>query len=124
MTITRAIESARQQRATTTNRLRQRRAELRLEEIIKVAGIADAYEEIDRHGDLNIETSFARLYQATADEHLRNLIVQTFVAWQNDERAEEACVRGDVDGAVQLLKNNNPAFIAGAYVPAASDGAA
>lgn len=117
MALTQAIEQARRQTATAANRGRQHRAELRLEEIIKVAGIADQYEATDRVGDLRIETAFARIYQSTADEHVRELVTAAFMAWQDDERTEERVVRGQVDESVALLKVNNPAFINGAFTP-------
>ena len=124
MALSNALIQARRQTATAENRARQHRAELRLEEIVKVSGIADSYMDIDREGDLNIETQFARLYQSATDDLMRSLIVQTFVAWQRDEAAEEAIVRGEVGESVQMLKTHNPTFIDGAAVPAGSDVAA
>ena len=124
MALSRSIEQARRQTATRDNRARQHRAELRLEEIVKVSGIADSYMDIDREGDLNIETQFARLYQSADSDLMRSMIVQTFVAWQRDEAQEEAIVNGEVRESVDLLKFHNPTFIDGAAVPAGSDGAA
>ena len=124
MVLTTAIEQARRQTATRANRERQNRAELRLTEIIKVAGIADDFERADRKGDLRIESAFAALYQASKSENLRELVVDAFVAWQQDEAAEEAAVRGGVNGAVLQLKANNPVWLNGAAVPADSDAVA
>lgn len=98
-------------RASRVNRERQARAELRLSEIIKVAGIADEYEQIDRAGDLAMETWFARAYQAADSEPMRTLIAQGFVVWQRTEQAEEQHVRGDVDDSVEVLKANNPTWL-------------
>jgi hypothetical protein len=121
MALTREIEKARRQTATRENRLRQHLAELRLDEIVKVAGIADAYEKADRKGDLRIESAFAAIFQATTDEHVRDLIVKAFVAWQDDEREEERIVRGGVDQSVVLLKHHNDAFINGTFLPEGSE---
>lgn len=121
MALAKHLEQARRQTATAENRLRQHRAELRLEEIVKVAGIADDYDHADRIGDLNVETAFARIYQMAESEPMREAIVQAFVAWQNDERAEESIVHGGVDSSVSMLKRHNPAFIEGAFVPEDSD---
>lgn len=117
MALTQAIEQARRTTASASNRQRQHRAELRLEEIIKVAGIADQYEAADRAGDLRIETAFARIYQSTSDEHIRDLVLTAFMAWQDDEKAEERIVRGEVGAAVSLLKSNNPTFVNGSFTP-------
>ena len=124
MALSRAISAARRQTATRENRERQHRAECRLDEIVKTAGIADDYMDIDRRGDLDIETHFGRMWNAATTEEMRTLIARTFAAWQRDERAEEDAVRESVGGAVSLLKANNDLFIHGAYVPAESEGAA
>lgn len=123
MALSQALHEARRKTATIENRMRQHRAELRLTEIIKVSGIADAYERADRKGDLRIETAFAAIYQSATTETLRDLVTRAYLAWQDDERAEEASVRGGVDGAVLTMKSHNPAFIEGAFVPD-GDGAA
>lgn len=102
---------------------RQRRAETRLDEIVKVAGIADDYNEIDRAGDLDLETHFGKLWQAAETEEMRTLVARTFAAWQRDEQAEERIVHQSVGGSVQLLKQNND-FWLGAAVPKNSGGAA
>lgn len=124
MALTHAIEQARRQTATRANRHRQHLAELRLEEIVKVSGIADTYEQIDRQGDLRIETAFARIYQMADSKQLREAVLDAFVAWQDDEKQEEAIVRGQTDGAVAMMKRHNPAFIEGVWVPDGSDGVA
>lgn len=119
-----AIEQARRQTATRANRERQRRAELRLEEIVKVAGIADGYARGDRDGNLLIEQTFAKLYQAVDSPMEREAVVQAFMVWQADERHESSMVRALADDSVAFLKRNNPVWIDGAAVPADSDGAA
>ena len=124
MALARAIDSARHQNARRSNRDRQIRAEVRLDEIVKVAGIADEYDEVDRRGDLDIETHFGRLWQAAETELMRDLIARTFAAWMRDEAEEERIVRAGVDGAVDTLKVNNGFWIEGAAVPSGSEPAA
>jgi hypothetical protein len=117
--LTRAIE-----RATAPNRQRQLRAEMRLDEIVKVAGIADDYETIDRRGDLEMEKRFATLYHLVDSEAEKEAVAAAFAAWMRTERAEERHVSGAVEGSVTTLKRNNPVWIDGAAVPSGSDGAA
>lgn len=124
MALTAAIEQARQRGATADARLKQTIAERRITEVIKVSGIADEYDRADRKGDLRIETAFARLYHAATTERMRELIVDAYVAWQADEKAESAAVHSGVESAVVYMKNGNPLFIDGAFVPEDSAGAA
>jgi hypothetical protein len=102
---------------------RQRRAETRLDEIVKVAGIADDYAKVDAAGDEDLKTHFGRMWNAAETEEMRTLVARTFAAWTRDEEAEERIVHQSVGGSVQLLKENND-FWLGASVPAGSDGAA
>ena len=124
MALTNAIREATRATANRENRERQHRAELRLSEIVKTSGIADDYAAIDRRGDLDIETHFARLYQQAPTDEYRTLVTRAFMAWQSDEKAEEATVYGSVGSTVQLLKDNNDVWLNGARVPAGSDGVA
>lgn len=111
MALASTITERQSRRARTNNRARQTRAEARLEEIVKVSGIADEYAAVDRRGDLEIETRFAELYQLVNSEAERGAVARAFAAWQRDEQAEEAIVRGSVDESVDLLKQHNPLFI-------------
>lgn len=124
MALSRSIDEARRQRASRENREAQNRAELRLSEIVKTAGIADDYMKLDRSGDLDIETHFGRLFHAAPNEEMRTLVIRAFTAWQRDEAAEEQAVMGSVGGAVQFLKTNNDVWLNGAAVPVGSDGVA
>lgn len=103
------------QRIATTrarsNRERQARAERRLDEIVKVAGIADDYTSEDRRGDLAIETHFARLYQLVDTQEEREAVATAYVVWQKCEQAEEEALFGSVGGSVDLLKRNNPFWL-------------
>ena len=112
-----ALSTAIRATATATNRARQRRAEARLDEIVKVAGIADDYATVDRHGDLEIEKHFAALYQLVDSDNEREAVARAFAVWQRSEQAEDDALRGSVDDSVGLLKSNNPLFIDGAYTP-------
>lgn len=119
-----AIAEARHQRATTANRQAQLRAELRLEELIKIEGIADEYGRVDRMGDLNIERHFALIYSMAESPRMRDLIAKTYALWMADEKAEEMAVRSSVDEAGIFMRRNNAVWINGASVPPDSDGAA
>lgn len=113
MVLTVAIEKARRQTATRENREAQARAELRLEELLKVDGIADEYAEVDRRGDLAIETQFAKLYQLVDTEHEREAVVAAFMVWQADEAEEERIVRGSVEEAGSVMRRNNGVWLEG-----------
>lgn len=119
-----ALSAAIQRGATQLARQRQLRAELRLDEIVKTAGIADEYERTDRRGDLEIERHFATLYHLVDTEAEKEAVAAAFAAWMRSEAAEDTVVRGAVDGSVSFLKQNNPVWIDGAAVPSGSDGAA
>lgn len=111
-------------RANRANRATQHRAERRLDEIVKVAGIADDYQTVDRAGDLAIEKHFAALYQLVDTQEEREAVAAAFATWQACERREEYALRGSVDDSVTLLKSNNPFWINGSATPDDSDGAA
>ena len=121
MALSNALIEARRQTATTANRQRQIRAELRLDEIVKAAGIADDYERTDRLGDLEIERHFATLYHLVDTEAEKEAVAAAFAAWMRAEADEDRVVRGSVDGTVSLLKSNNDIFIENVYTPAGSD---
>lgn len=119
-----ALSIAIRQTATRLNRERQQRAELRLEELIKVDGIADDYALSDRHGDLAMERRFATLYALVDTEAEKEAVAAAFATWMKTERDEEASVVGSVKSTRSFMADNNPAFIDGAFVPGGSDGAA
>ena len=106
-----ALSIAIQESAGRLSRQRQRRAELRLDEIVSVAGIADQYAAADRAGDLDVEAHFGRLWRAAETEEMRTLIVQAFAAWTKDEQIEELAVRDAVGDSVALLKTNNDTWL-------------
>ena len=106
-----ALSAAIQRGATHLARQNQLRAELRLEEIIKVEGIADDYAAIDRQGDLEMERHFGLLYHAAHSERMRELVVAAFMAWDRSERNEEGVVRGSVNKAGAMLRENNTVFL-------------
>jgi hypothetical protein len=107
-----ALSAAIQRGATQLARQNQLRAELRLEEIIKVEGIADDYATVDRSGDLEMERHFGIMYHAAHSERMRELIVAAFLSWEKTERNEERVVRRSVDGTALMLRENNDVFLA------------
>lgn len=119
-----AIAEAQKKRATRENRELQLRAELRLEELIKVGGIADHYERVNRRGNLEVETAFARVLHLVDTEAEKRAVVAAYMAWEKDERLEQRTVRGETDNALVAMKGNNPIWLDGAAVPTGSDGAA
>jgi hypothetical protein len=119
-----AIDKARRQTATRANRDRQLRAEMCLEQVVKVAGIPDEFSARGRASDLAVEKAFATAYQLMDSEEERAAVVQAFMVWQSDERHESRIVRDLSDESVALLKSNHPLFIDGAFTPSDSDGAA
>jgi len=118
------IATRSRQTATRANRARQLRAETRMDEIVKVAGIPDGYERADRSGNLAVESAFARVYQAVDTDEERSAVARVFVAWQSDERTERLIVQDLAADSVEVLKAGNPLFIDGAFTPSGSDGAA
>lgn len=107
-----ALSAAIQRGATALARQNQLRAELRLEELIKVEGIADDYATVDRRGDLEMERHFGILYHAAPSERFRELVVAAFMAWDRTERNEENVVTTSVDEAGALMRENNDVFLA------------
>src|SRR5688500_10023543 len=120
MALTRSIEAARRQTATRANRERQLRAEMCLEQVVKVAGIPDEFSARGRASDLAVEKAFATAYQLMDSEEERAAVVQAFMVWQSDERHESRIVRDLSDESVALLKSNHPLFIDGTYKPEGS----
>ena len=124
MALARELTKARRLTATRENRDRQIRAEMCLEQVVKVAGIPEEYDRRDRTGNLAVERAFATAYQLVDSDAEREAVVQAFMVWQTDERHESSTVRELADESVELLKSNHPLFIDGAAVPVGSDGAA
>lgn len=120
MAISRAIASA----ASRTNRERQYRAEMCLEQVVKAAGIPDEFDKRGRASNLVVEKAFATAYQLVDSEEERDAVVQAFMVWQSDEKHETRIVRDLSDETVDLLKSNHPLFIDGQYCPPGSDSAA
>lgn len=98
--------------ANRRNRHKAEREGRRLEEIGAVMDIAKVYADIDREGDLVMETHFARIYQLADDEPERDAAVKAFMDWQRTERAEGYAVESSVNEATELLKANNALFLA------------
>lgn len=107
MTITRAIQRG----ATQLARSRQMRAEQRLEELVKIAGLPDAYDKAGRSGNLAVETAFARCYQLVNSDAEREAVTNAFMVWQRDERSERQFVNAFSSETTDLLKSNNDLFL-------------
>jgi inosine/xanthosine triphosphate pyrophosphatase family protein len=110
--------------ATRATRRNQRRAEVRMDEIMAVASIGTTYESVDRAGDLEIEGHFRRLYELVDSEDEREAVARAFAVHMAAERREDFAVRGSVDEASATMKANNGFWLDGAFVPGDSDGAA
>lgn len=95
-----AIAEAQKKRATRENRELQLRAELRLEELIKVGGIADHYERVNRRGHLEVETAFARVLHLVDTEAEKRAVVAAYMAWA--EPVCSYCAR-PTDGDYRLI---------------------
>lgn len=124
MTLSAEIDKVRRNRASRANRERQQRAEKRMDEIVKVAGVADDYAAADRAGDLAIARHFTELYRLVDTDAERHAVARAFAVWTAAERREDLAVRDSVGESVELLKSHNPLFIDGSFVPSDSDGAA
>jgi hypothetical protein len=98
--------------ATRATRRNQRRAEVRLDEIVAVTSIGTTYEAVDRAGDLEIETHFRRLYELVDSEDEKEAVARAFAVHMAAERREDFAVRGSVDEASATLKANNPFWLA------------
>ena len=105
-----AIEKARRG-ATTAARQRQDDAEARLEELIKIGGIPEEYDRLDRPGNLAVETAFARCYQLVDSDDEREAVVKAFVTWQSDERHERKVVRDVTADALDFVKGQNDRWL-------------
>lgn len=129
MALSHAIEQARR-RGRPTDDKSQEAAEQRLEELIKVKGLADVsneYDALDRVEDLTMETHFARLYQLADDDEERDAAVKAFVDFERFDKghdANHAAHRDNVTGVETFMKQRNDLFIEGQWVPANSEGAA
>lgn len=123
MTLLARTTARRRLTATTENRLRQQRAELRMDEIVSVAGIATDYQSADRAGDLEIQDHFQTLFDLVDTEDEKRAVARAFAVWQRCEQREEHALRGSVDGSVDLLRKNNDYWL-GSFVPENDGGAA
>lgn len=117
MSLTQAIAERQGARATRANRRHQELVELRMDEQILIEQyrphFAD-WSKADRHGDIRIETAFKRLYDVLDNEEQRDLLVQCYAHWVEDERAEERIVGQTQDHNQRHLsihRGNTPKFV-------------
>jgi hypothetical protein len=129
-----ALEKARRQTATRANREAHDRAALRLEEVFKVQGVADELDRLDRPRNISVETAFAVAYQTVDDDDEREAVLDAYMQWDADEKAERKDRHEAINSATAMLIRDNPVWIEGeripsewlngAKVPGGSDGAA
>jgi hypothetical protein len=117
MALSVAIDKARRQTATRQNRDAHDRAALRLEEVFKVAGIADELDRLDRPRSIVTETAFAVAYQCVDAEDEREAVLDAFMKYQAEERAERRDRHAEVNAASGQMVRNNPVWIEGHRVP-------
>lgn len=110
--------------SATDRRKRQIRAELRIEEIVAVAGIADEYDKVDRPADQATVNAFRKVWSLVDSDEERAAVAEAFAVWKRHDLRRDMSVRGETDEAVVLLKSHNPIFVEGCYVPDGSDGVA
>lgn len=117
MALSIAIDKARRQTATRANRDAHDRAALRLEEVFKVAGIADELDKLDRPRNVEVETAFAVAYQCVDSENEREAVLAAFMKWEADEKAERSDRHTEVNAASAQMVRNNPVWIEARRVP-------
>lgn len=117
MALSIAIDKARRQTATRANRDAHDRAALRLEEVFKVAGIADELDRLDRPRNIEVETAFAVAYQCVDGEQEREAVLNAFMKYEADEKAEKRDRHSKVNGAAAQMVRNNPVWIENQRVP-------
>lgn len=100
------------QTASRANRLRQQRAERRMDEIVVVAEVHAKYEKADRDGDLRVESLIQKVHDLADDEEEREAAAQLLAAWWASERQEGIAVEGAVRDAVDHLRRNNGFWLA------------
>lgn len=95
------------QTASRANRLRQQRAERRMDEIVVVAEVHAKYEKADRDGDLRVESLIQKVHDLADDKEERKAAAQLLAAWWRSEKDE-----GAVRQAVVVLRDNNGFWLA------------
>ena len=92
---------------TRIRRIRQRKAEHRMDELVAVESVATDYEREDRKGDLAVESKIQQLYQLMDDPEERQACIALATTWHRSEVVEGLAVRNSVDGALGTMKANN-----------------
>lgn len=83
------------------------RADVRVNEIASGVEIGTTYEQIDRAGDVAMETKLQRLFDLMDDSEEKQAAAEVYATWLKSERNEEVHVRGAVSEHVTLLRDNN-----------------
>lgn len=127
MALTQAIEKARHSRVT---RLRQVRAEIRLDEQLRIEKAGDliaGYVEADKVGDERFVNLARDLHSILTDQDQREALYRLVAEWNRDEAAEDRSLSGMGDhNALMHAKHRQatPLFVDGSWIPGGSDGVA
>lgn len=125
MALTQAI-----QRAHRDSRLRQIRAELRMDEQLRIEHAGDliaGYVDTDKKADERFIRAARHLHKLLDTDEQRNALYILIAEWERDERDEERIVgqQGEHnDTMLALHKKATPMFVDGAWTPGGEDGAA
>jgi hypothetical protein len=111
-------------------RLRQSRAEARMDEQLLVAEAREQVDDFIAHdsvSDTTFEAAIRRLYATLDSEEQKQLAASVYAVWKAAEIQDDV-ILGDhaqhIDRTRVLMFQNTPMFVDGAYAPDGSDGAA
>lgn len=127
MALTQAIEQA---RASRPNRLRQVRAEVRMDEQIRIEHAGDliaGYVEADKVADEKFVAIARELHTVLTDQEQRDILYRLVAEWNRDEDAEDRW-HGRMSDHNQVMaakhRQATPLFVDGSWIPGGSDGVA
>ena len=127
MALTQAIEQA---RASRPNRLRQVRAEVRLDEQIRIEQAGDliaGYIDADSVGDQRFVAIARELHETLTTQEQRDALYRLVAEWTRDEEHEERTLSrmGDHNQLMHAKhRQATPLFVDGSWIPGGSDGVA
>lgn len=127
MALTQAIEKARHTRVT---RLRQVRAEVRLDEQLRIEKAGDliaGYIDADRVGDERFVTFARELHSILSTQDQREALYRLVAEHNRDEDIEDRALgqMGDHNAVMHAKhKQATPLFVDGSWIPGGSDGVA
>lgn len=112
------------------NRMRQTRAEARMDEQMLVAEARDQVDGFIAHdavSDTTFESAIRRLYAMLDTEEQRQQAAKVYAVWKQAEIQDDVILADHaqhIDRTRVVLFQNTPMFVDGAFTPAESDGAA